>query len=505
MTDISDKIRASLDLGEQPAIKYEDRWFSWRELKSMAGAIDRLLDDQGLCQGARIGLLGRNRPAHMAAMFGLLATRRAVILINPFIAPERLAESIKSLALPAVIADEEDWSTGLLGEAASEIGASAIALHTDPDRPVATFGDHYYRKNDQTRPFADNCAMEMFTSGTTGEPKRITYSYSALTQAIEGQAMFAARMGEAPPSGRPEGSLIQYAPFVHISGLTTSLQMAAEGRRLMCLEKFTPEGWLSALAETGQWMGPLPPAMMRMLLEKNVPREALKTLRGVRSGGAALDHDTRQRFMDRFGIPILTVYGATEYGGPIAAWSLEDYREHWPAKSESTGRVERSIANVRIVDTETSRILPRGERGVLEVLVPRMSPEWMRTTDIASLDEDDFLYIHGRTDDAINRGGFKVLPEAVASLLRRHAAVSDAIVIGVVDDRLGQLPVAVVELRAGEPRPTEEELISYARQNLVRYQVPARILVVNELPRTSIGKINRVAIRAMFETDGTAN
>ncbi|GGH62589.1 hypothetical protein GCM10011341_36920 [Frigidibacter albus] len=497
---IGEKIRQSLAQGPAvEAMKFGDRWLSWGDLAGMAAEIDRILTAAGLGPGARIGIAGRNRPSHFTAMFGLLAAGRAVILLNPFIAPARLAEQVAALRLPALIADAEDWAAGALDGVMAQLSGLGIVLEEGAAQPVtARAGAETWTHGPATDAFAPGLAMEMFTSGTTGEPKRIAYSVEALTQCIEGNALWAERMGEAPASNAMEAALIMYAPFVHISGLCTSLQMASEGRRLICLEKFTPEGWLAAAREARLWMGPLPPAMLRMFMELNVPPEDLSFLRSVRSGGAALDAETRDGFVARYGAPVLPVYGATEYGGPIAGWWLEDYRSLWAKKNTSTGRIDRKIADARVVDATTGEELPQGAQGVLEVKAYRMGPDWMRTTDIASIDADDFLYIHGRTDDAINRGGFKVVPTVVEAELRRHPLVGDAVVLGLDDARLGQVPVAVVEPGAGQPLPTEAEVIEHARDRLVRYQVPARIIVLPQIPRTTIGKPNRVAIRALF-------
>jgi long-chain acyl-CoA synthetase len=136
---------------------------------------------------------------------------------------------------------------------------------------------------------------------------------------------------------------------------------------------------------------------------------------------------------------------------------------------------------------------------VLEACVQRVSDDWIRTTDLASLDADGFLYLHGRADSAINRGGFKVLPEEVAHVLRQHAKVADAAVIGLADARLGQVPVAAVEPRQGTDAPTEDELEAYARSKLIAYQVPVRFLVLDTLPRNTSMKVSLPELRKMFE------
>jgi acyl-coenzyme A synthetase/AMP-(fatty) acid ligase len=136
----------------------------------------------------------------------------------------------------------------------------------------------------------------------------------------------------------------------------------------------------------------------------------------------------------------------------------------------------------------------------LEVRALRVGNDWIRTTDLASIDEDGFLYLHGRADSAINRGGFKVLPEEVAHVLRQHAKVADAAVVGVADARLGQVPVAAVELRNAAQPPTEQELDAFARGRLLSYAVPVRFLIVDALPRNASMKVNMPELHRLVST-----
>ena len=129
--------------------------------------------------------------------------------------------------------------------------------------------------------------------------------------------------------------------------------------------------------------------------------------------------------------------------------------------------------------------------------MPLMGDDWIRTTDLVTIDEDGFVFHHGRNDGAIVRGGFKIMPETVANALRQHPAVSDAAVVGLPDARLGEVSVAAVEPQAGETPPTPAELEAHIRKLLPATNVPTKFLVVDALPRTETGKLKRFALRAM--------
>jgi acyl-CoA synthetase (AMP-forming)/AMP-acid ligase II len=142
---------------------------------------------------------------------------------------------------------------------------------------------------------------------------------------------------------------------------------------------------------------------------------------------------------------------------------------------------------------EDGAVLPPGRSGRLQVASAQVggsADRWVTTSDLAHLDDDGYLYIDGRADDVIVRGGFKVAPETVVRALRTHPAVVDAAVGGLPDPRLGQIPLAAVEVRNGTP-PTEDELRAHCRSLLTPYEVPVRIFVVDELPRGAALKVDR--------------
>jgi acyl-CoA synthetase (AMP-forming)/AMP-acid ligase II len=186
----------------------------------------------------------------------------------------------------------------------------------------------------------------------------------------------------------------------------------------------------------------------------------------------------------------------------IVNWSADQYKTFGKAKRGSVG-LPRPGIELRIVDEADGHVLPAGQTGIIEAKVARVGPDWIHTTDLGSLDADGFLYIHGRADQAINRGGFKVLPETVAAALREHPAIADVAVLGLPDARLGEVPVAALETKGG-PAPTDAELEAFARARLVAYQVPARYFVFDALPRTESMKVNLPDLRRLIDARLTA-
>lgn len=473
----------------------------WRrdDCRRLAGKIEARLSQLLPSRDIPVGLLIRNRPSHLSALWGLVAAARPVAFMNPFQAPSQIAAEITAQRLAVVVADLQDWASDDILAAARAASTSCMQLGPGIDDSAEWLEAPRYAGDPAYRAPLPGVAIEMLSSGTSGTPKRIALSRAATGFSIhERQARMCRLLGENPDCDAPSGALIQYGPVVHLGGLWVALQAAMEGRRLVLLEKFEVQSWREAVRRYRPWLLGLPPAQMRMVLDAEVPPEDLAGVRAARSGNALLDDETQQRFERRYGIPVLNIYGATEYCGPIASWTLEDYEHFSETKRHAVGRIWSHIAQVRILEPETGRELQRGETGALAVRIPSVGPGWITTNDLARLDEDGFLYLIGRADDAINRGGFKIHPATIEDALRRHPAVADAIVIGVPDRRLGAVPVAAVEQRQGAPAATEEGLRAFLRERLVAYQIPVRVRVLAALPRTPGLKVSRDGVRKMF-------
>jgi len=236
----------------------------------------------------------------------------------------------------------------------------------------------------------------------------------------------------------------------------------------------------------------LPPAAMVMLVEDD-RIDDLHPLKYVRSISSPLSPLQARRFRDRFGIAVLNGYGQTELGGEVIGWSAADSQAFGDDKLGAVGRPHRGV-EVRIDDegelwVRTSALrdgpAPRVD------LRDRMTPDgWLRTGDIARIDDDGFVWIEGRASDMVNRGGLKVHPGEVEEVLRLCPGVADAAVAGILDDRLGEVPVAFcvpVDTDAG--LPSSDELDSFCREHLAPYKVPVSFASVDELPRNEAGKV----------------
>jgi long-chain acyl-CoA synthetase len=459
----------SLDPGA-PAIEYNGEWSSWGDMAALAGEVASF----GVAN-RQVGILLRNRPIHVASFLGVLLGAGTMVVINPSRGDERTRADIEALGLPVVLGEPRD----LANLVPPSCRSAAV--------PISTLADHLDAPpvDDSADPRA-GVAVRMLTSGTTGPPKRVDLTYRMLAHSV---------VTEPAPTAPRRSVAIVNAPLVHIGGVFRILQCVCDARPFALLDRFELTQWADAVRRHRPKTVSLVPAALRAVLHSDITRDDLRSVRAVTSGTAPLSADDADAFTDKFGIPVLTSYAATEFGGGVAGWTLSEYQKYWHAKRGSVGRATLG-AQLRVVDDNGAPLGP-DQAGVLEVKPGQRGPsaDWLRTTDMARIDADGFVWILGRADQAIIRGGFKVMPDDVRAALESHPAVRGAAVVGRTDDRLGETPVAMVELREAVDTATLE---AYLRERLARYEIPTEIAVVEQIPRTPSGKPDLGAVRHHF-------
>ncbi|MFC5746304.1 class I adenylate-forming enzyme family protein [Actinomadura rugatobispora] len=464
------------------AIEFEDAWWSWGRLAGIADAVAEAVPEPG----APVGVILRNTPWHVGVLLGVLLADGCVVTINPGLGVERVRSEIAGLELAGLAGTADDMAT---------FGPdTGPGLRVVPDGTGE--GAQVTRAESAPRvPAAPGVAVRMLTSGTTGPPKRVDLGADMLARTMEGAKHYESNRSREPVLRR--GVAIVNAPLVHLGGLFRVVQCVLDGRSFVLLPRFEVERWAAAVRRHHPKTASLVPAALRMVLDSDLTRDDLSSLLSVVSGTAPLDPADAEAFTERFGVPVLTSYAATEFGGGVAGWNLADHREFAESKRGSVGRAHAGCG-LRVVAPE-GRELPAGEAGLLEVRPAQFGEDapWIRTTDLARIDADGFLWIVGRADQTIIRGGFKVQPDQVRSALERHPAVRAAVVVGVPDARLGAVPVAVVETRPGRTLG-REELLAHAREHLARYEVPVDVRFAGELPRTASGKVDLTAARELL-------
>lgn len=344
-------------------------------------------------------------------------------------------------------------------------------------------------------PDPDDLAVAIFTSGTTGQPKGVTHTHGDLVAAARRVASGYARTGDYRPEPAPAHLApgVVFNPFGHMAGYSRLAFRMWIGRPLAIVPRFSVAAAKALLERFDLDTLQLTPAMIHMLATAEEEVD-LGSVKYVTSGTAPLTLDTRDRFEARFGVPVMQAYGMSEVGA-VAQERYDDV----VAGRRGPGSVGRLAAGVEVRIRPLDDDRPAGEGEILvrtdeastEFIggapVPVDDDGWFATGDVGRLD-DGILYITGRTQEKMIVGGFNVYPAEVEDALRRSPLVTDVVVVGLADERLGERPVAGV-VWAGTP--DEEALLDELRADLAAYKVPRATFPLDAVPLTARDKVDR--------------
>lgn len=386
--------------------------------------------------------------------------------------------------------------------------APEVAYVLESVKPAAVWEGTGLRALTGGNTYDGDVAFVMWTSGTTGRPKPILQTHSGYLE-ILGRVLGSLRSGnsDSDPAHRPTPNLIPVSVALN-AGLYNVLFGLMAGASVVLMDRFVPSDFATLVDRHQIRSTVLPPAAMTALTD--APEViSLAPLRYVRSITAPLSPLAARRFMDRFGVIVLNGYGQAEIG-EVIGWTAADAKAH-PEKLGAAGRPHPGV-EIKVTGT-SGEVLSAGAAGELHVRPPRMAAGYaggeslsdrvdadgfVRTGDFATVDEDGFVWIEGRASDLINRGGNKVFPDQVEEVLLLAAGVREVSVVGVPDERLGQVPVAFF---VGEA--TDEELESLCREHLVPYKIPTSYHRVAALPRSEVGKVQRNELIRSLATGAT--
>ena len=475
--NLSERIRRlGREHPEALIIDFEGRRTPWRAVRIRLEVLESALREAGVGREDLVGLVMRERPAAVGCLLALLGLDRPVVLFQALSSDEELKRDIAKCDLAAVLAEPVDFERAGFVEFLEQVGTGGFVVDENPAavrtaaavrRPAALASSDF--------------AVKVPTSGTTGTPKRHPLSRAELDALRDSVVV-------RDPS-ESHGVTIASVPLSSIGGFRGLVQTVWRGRPIVLMERFTIDRWTSIIREYRPRRIGAAPAIVNAIVERDLPREWFDGVECLFTGSAPLNVDAARRFADRYGIAVLNAYGATEFGGTVIAWDPGDWDSWNATKLGSVGRPRPGI-ELRLVPHESTG---DDDSGILEVR--KGDGNWVRTNDIARIDEDNFVWILQRADDVIIRGGFKVRSSDVEAALTSHESVHEAIVVGIPHERLGAVPTAMVTLRDGSPAVTGEELRDYSRGLLSPYKVPVEVRIVAEIPRNAMMKPWRSLIR----------
>jgi acyl-CoA synthetase (AMP-forming)/AMP-acid ligase II len=470
---------------------------TYEQLASAAAGGGAVLAEAGAGHAV---FVGENGPALPVAAFAACAAGVPFVPLNYRLAPEQIRDLITQVEAPAVIADEA-FLPALAGTGVAAYSSSEfldLARRHAPAEPA--------QESDA------DVAVVLFTSGTTARPKGVLLRHQNLTTYVLQTVEFAS-------AGEDEAALVSTPPY-HVAGFGAILSNLYAGRRIVYLPSFSPGAWLDTVRSERITSAMVVPTMLARIVDHLAGAAAgVPTLRALAYGGARMPRPVLERALAAFGDTAFTnAYGLTETSSTIAVLDPDDHRAALaaadPAVRERLGSAGRLVPGVEgQIRDELGAVLPAGQPGQLWVRGSQVSGEylgsgsvlddqgWFHTRDQGWFDADGYLFISGRTDDTIIRGGENIAPAEIEDVLVTHPEIKEVAVIGVPDDEWGTRIVAVVVAEPGSGLDAVT-VRDYARARLRGSRTPDAVVFRTELPHTPTGKlIRRDLVRDVLGSD----
>jgi long-chain acyl-CoA synthetase len=443
----------------------------------------------GGARGERIALMMGNSIDMAIAMFAIHAAGAQAVPINPLYTAREAQYILDNSAPIATIHD-------------ATVAALVTALDNTGER-IPGNGTNFINRDSALLPTPfpqpDDLATLQYTGGTTGYPKGVNITHRQMSVNISQREAIL-------PTETDAESVICVMPLFHVFAVSMCLHLACYCRgRLFILERYHPAELCSALEDEMITILPAGPTIFTGLLNfDDFAHTDTGALKWCYSGSAPLPEETLRRWEDATGCFILEGYGQTE-AGPVLTYNPAVGTQ----KPGSVG-VPLIDTDVQIVDLETGNaVLPAGEVGEIRARGPQIMagyrnlPDetastlrdgWLYTGDIGEFDPDGYLFIRDRKKDMAIVGGYNVFPREIDEVLYTHPAIADAAAIGVPDDYYGEVIKAWVTLKPGT-ECSESDLIDFCAANLAKYKIPKSVSIGETIPKTTVGKIDKKALR----------
>ena len=517
-------VRVSRAHGPRLATIFEDERISWdaqhRAIVALAGELRRL----GIGKGDRVAIAMVNLPEWPVAFFAITALGALAVPLNAWWTGAELEYGLADSGARLLIADDSRWrriaphrpnlpALEHVIVSRSEAADDAARLE-DLIGPPAAWDSLPDSELPDVPVEPDDEAAILYTSGTTGRPKGALHTHRNFTTNIlsvgYSNARAALRRGEAPPEPQPRTALT-VIPLFHCTALSAMLMgTMVAGHTLVFMRKWDPLKAMRIIErEKVQMTGGVPTIAWQILEHPERHRFDLSSLETISYGGAPAAPELVRRIHEEFGALPGNGWGMTETTATVTSHVGEDYLN----RPDSAGPPV-PISDLKIMSPDGTEELAVGEVGELWARGPQIvkgywnRPEataatfvdgWVRTGDLARLDEEGFVYIVDRAKDMVIRGGENIYSIEVENVLFDHPAVTDAALIGLPHRTLGEEPAAVVHLAPGASA-TEEELKAWVRERLAVFKTPVRIAFLPQpLPRNANGKILKQELKALFD------
>ena len=476
--------------GDEVAVQAADDRLTAGELLSGAWAAAEVAAD-----ASALAFVGTNGLAFPVGLFAAAAAGVPFVPLNYRLSQDQLHDLLTPLGDTVVVAD---------GEAAAALAARGHRV-VDTAAFVATARAGDPDSVGEVPPDGEGPAVLLYTSGTTAAPKAAVLRHRHLTSYVIGTVEFG--------SAEPDQAVLVSVPPYHVAGLANLLSNLYLGRRIVYLPQFDATAWVGAVRREGITNAMVVPTMLARICDVLAADGAgLPSLRALSYGGARTPATVLQRVMTLLpDVDLTNAYGLTETSSTIAVLGPDDHRAARDGDARATARLASAGRVLPTVEIEVrgplGESLPAGGPGEVWVRGEQVSGEyagreapldaagWFPTRDRGWLDADGYLFIEGRSDDTIIRGGENIAPAEIEEVLLTHPDIVQCAVVGVPDDEWGQRIAAAVVLRPGASVEADQ-VRAFARRSLRGSKTPEVVTFVEELPFTETGKLLRRVVQS---------
>ena len=490
--------------GDRIALVFNDEEFSYRRLADFTARLANALTGLGIGSGDRVTLYSQNRWEWIVSYYAVLRLGGIVNPLNVMLTPDEVVYVTQDCGAKALLASADKGSPII--DRQPETPLEHIVLFGDDVPDGATSFDQLLADHGDEFPGVDidpsSTSTIGYTSGTTGHPKGAMLTHRAIVLNSAMTANLHARTGE--------DVCYTALPCAHVYGNVVMNGAFFLGGKLVLNDRFDPLDTMRLIEQhRATIFDGVPTMYFFMLADPKFDDFDLSSLRLCAVGGQTMPEPKMQEVEDRFGCPLIELWGMTELGGLGTTFPA-----YGPRKHGSIG-IQMPYVECRIADVEDAAItLPSNEVGELMVRGPivmqayfgneqktkeTIEPDgWLHTGDVARMDEDGCVFIVDRKKDMIVTAGYNVYPAEIERVVAGHPAVALVAVGSVEDDMKGELAKAYVVLKEGFA-VTEDEIIDFCRGTLAAYKVPRQVQFVDDVPKTSTGKIMRRMLRTLDE------
>ena len=501
---------------ERDLIVFEGKRWTFDQTSSRVNSLTNALLKLGIQKGDRIGMLQVNCREYIEAYFAAAKVGAVFVPLNFRAKFDELSYMISNAEARLVFVGSRylDMITRMISALPSieycvsleSEGAGNIYYE---DLIASSPSDDYFLEIDD-----DDVTILMFTAGTTGRPKGVPLKHSGFASYVLDNV--------EPANPEIEERNLLTVPLYHVAGIQAMLAGVYGGRTLVMMKQFEVKEWLEAVQRERATRAMLVPTMLKWIMDDpDFKQYDLKSLQVITYGAAPMPFEVIKRAISEMPwVRFINAFGQTETASTITTLGPEDHRIEGTEeeKEKKLKRLTSSIGRplpdveIQIVDDE-GNVLPPLQVGEIQARGARVmtgywkdekktsevisADGWLRTGDKGWMDEDGYIYLAGRGDDMIIRGGENISPEEVENVLYSHPDIEEAAVIGVTDPDWGQEPRAIVVLKKGKDA-SGEDIMEFCRSRLAGFKRPRSVVFVESLPRNPVGKVLKKELREKY-------